>query len=388
MKRANPAKQASVELGKQVVRSPAEVVYAEELATLASVDVRERPPGWRLSPRAVRQFIIGGEDPVVHTWQGSRRKTVISRKFYGDDALVERCVVTLLGSRGLLLVGEPGTAKSMLSELMAAAISGASTLTVQGTAGTTDDQIKYSWNYALLLAEGPSPGALVPSPLYSGMKMGSVVRFEEITRCQPEIQDTLVSLLSEKCIQIPELSGDDGVLFAARGFNIIATANLRDRGVHEMSSALKRRFNFETVAPLADAAMELKLVRQQTEALLQESGIQVECSTDVMELLVAAFNDLRHGRTQEGTVVERPTTVMSTAEAVAVSHSAALDAAYFGNGCVEGGHVARHLLGTVLKDNPDDAKKLKHYFDAVVKGRSRSSKAWLQFYEARKTLRM
>ncbi len=372
---------------KRMLRPPAEVIYAEELAALAACDSGPRPSGWKLSPRAVRQFIVGTETPVVHVTQGTKKKTTITQKFYGDDSLVERCIVTLLGNRGLLLVGEPGTAKSMLSELLSAAISGNSLLTIQGTAGTTDDQIKYSWNYALLLAEGPSPRALVPSPLYSGMKTGALVRFEEITRCQPEIQDTLVSLLSDKCIQVPELPEPDAVRFAEKGFNIIGTANLRDRGVHEMSSALKRRFNFETVAPLADKGMELRLVKEQTEALLRESEVKVECPNDVLDLLVTTFNDLRHGRTQEGTVVEKPSTVMSTAEAVAVSHSAALDAAYFGNGRLESGHVARQLLGTVLKDNPDDLKKLKHYFDVVVKARGKGNKAWQQFYEAKKWLR-
>lgn len=374
-------------MSQRMVRPPAEVVYAEELAALAAADNNARPPGWRLSPRAVRQFIVGADAPITHTWQSAKQKTIVTQKFYGDDALVERCIVTLLGNRGLLLVGEPGTAKSMLSELLSSAVSGNSLLTIQGTAGTTDDQIKYSWNYALLLAEGPTLRALVPSPLYSGMKSGALVRFEEITRCQPEIQDTLVSLLSDKCIQVPELPGEDAVRFAEKGFNIIATANLRDRGVHEMSSALKRRFNFETVAPLADKAMELRLVKEQTESLLRESAVKVECPTDVLELLVTTFNDLRHGRTEEGTVVEKPSTVMSTAEAVAVSHSAALDAAYFGSGRLESGHVARQLLGTVLKDNPDDLKKLKHYFDVVVKARGKGSKTWQQFYEAKKWLR-
>jgi MoxR-like ATPase len=372
----------------RMVRPPAEVVYADELAALAANDPGVKPPGWNLSPRAVRQFILGSEGAALtHERDGAKLKTVITQKFYGDDALVERCIVTLLGNRGLLLVGEPGTAKSMLSELLSAAVSGNSLLTIQGTAGTTDDQIKYSWNYALLLAEGPSMRALVASPLFTGMKAGAIVRFEEITRCQPEIQDTLVSLLSEKTLQVPELTGGDGVLFAEKGFNIIATANLRDRGVHEMSSALKRRFNFETVAPLADKAMELKLVKEQTDTLLRESGVHVECPPDVLDLLVTTFNDLRHGRTLEGTVVEKPSTVMSTAEAVAVGHSAGLDAAYFGSSRMEGGHIARQILGTILKDNPDDLKKLKQYFEVVVKTRGKGSKAWQQFYEAKKWLR-
>ncbi len=370
------------------LRPPAELLHEAELAALAANDRDPRPPGWKLSPKAVRAFLLGSNgDALPHEWAGKKTKTIVAQKFYGDDALVERCIVTLLGNRGLLLVGEPGTAKSMISELLAAAVCGTSLLTIQGTAGTTDDHIRYSWNYALLLAEGPSPRALVSSPLYSAMQAGALVRFEEITRCQPEIQDTLVSLLSDKAMQVPELSGADGVLFAGKGFNVIATANLRDRGVHEMSSALKRRFNFETVAPLADHAMELRLVQEQTEALLRDSAVKVECPPDVLALLVTTFNDLRHGRTAEGTVVDRPSTVLSTAEAVAVSHSAALDAAYFGNARLGAGHVARQLLGTVLKDNPDDLKKLKHYFDVVVKARGKGSRTWQEFYEARKWLR-
>lgn len=360
---------------RSVLRPPAEHLHATELSALAAHDQGVRPAGWRLSPRAVRDFILGG-----HT----AGKGEITRKFYGEAALVERCIVTLLGSRALMLVGEPGTAKSLLSELLAAAITGNSTLTIQGTAGTTDDQIKYSWNYALLLAEGPTERALVASPLHRGMREGGLVRFEEVTRCQPEIQDTLVSLLSDKAMQIPELGGEKALLLAARGFNVIATANLRDRGVHEMSSALKRRFNFETVPPLADKVLELRLVREQTEALLRDSGVTVECPQPVLELLVAVFQDLRLGRTEEGGVVDRPSTVMSTAETIAVGHAAALDAAYFGEARLTCAHVARQLLGTAMKDNPDDVKKLRGYFDVVVKGRAKASPVWQEFYEARK----
>jgi MoxR-like ATPase len=377
-----------VSSSSRVVRQRAEVLYAEELAALAANDSGPRPEGWRLSPRAVRDFVVGSDRVLSHMWQGQQVKTVIRPKFYGDEALVERCIVTLAGHRALLLVGEPGTAKSMVSELLAAAVSGSSLLTIQGTAGTTDDQIRYSWNYALLLAEGPSLRALVPSPLYTGMKTGAVVRFEEITRCQPEIQDTLVSLLSEKVMQVPELTGSDGAVFAARGFNVIATANLRDRGVHEMSSALKRRFNFETVLPLADKGMELRLVKEQTDQLLEESGVKVECPPEVLELLVTTFNDLRHGRTAEGTVVEKPSTMLSTAEAVAVTHAAALDAAYFGHGRLRSAHVGRQLVGTVLKDNPEDLTKVKQYFEVVVKARAKGSKTWQEFFETRRWLRL
>jgi MoxR-like ATPase len=357
-----------------VLRAPAEQVHAEELARLRERDSGPRPPGWRLSPRAVRAFVVGDE------------KLGVRRKFYGDDALIDRCVVTLMSDRGLLLVGEPGTAKSMLSELLAAAVSGHSVCIVQGTAGTTEDQIKYAWNYALLLAEGPTPRALVGGPMHEAMQRGILCRFEEVTRVQPEIQDSLIGLLSEKVLHVPELDGEASTVFARPGFNVLATANIRDRGVHEMSSALKRRFNFETVRPIADRKLETQLVRERTQALLARAQVEVEFAPDVVELLVTAFNDLRQGVTGEGVVIEKPTAVMSSAEAVSVGYAACLDAHYFGDGSVGGEHVARQLIGTVLKDNPDDGKKLRHYFDVVVKQRAQRQAQWRRVLDARREL--
>jgi MoxR-like ATPase len=371
-----------------VLRQPAEIRYAEELAALAANDPGDRPPGWRLSPRAVRTFICGSDgDKLAYEWQGAKKKAPIARKFYGDDILVERAVIGLSGNRGVLLVGEPGTAKSMLSELLAAAISGTSLNVIQGTAATTEDQIRYSWNYALLLAEGPTPRALVPSALYTAMSSGILARFEEITRCPPEVQDTLVSILSEKVMMVPELEADHRAVFARPGFNVIATANTRDRGVHEMSSALKRRFNFETVPPLRDLEAEIDLVRQECGRLLADAGSASTIDRDVVELLVTTFQDLRQGVTAEGTQVEKPTSVMSTAEAVSVALSAGLDARYYGKGRVTPAEIGRHIAGAVLKDSAEDLQKLRHYFDVVVHKRSKERKGlWEEFYKARKWL--
>lgn len=372
---------------QHALRPPAEVVYDRELAALAASDSGPRPQGWKLSPRAVRAFVLGAKNPLAHEWNGTRTETPITRKFFGDDVLIERAIISLAGNRGLLLVGEPGTAKTMLSELLTAAISGTSTNTIQGTAGTTEDQIKYSWNYALLLAEGPSERSLVPSPLYVGMRDGLLTRFEEITRCPPEIQDALVSVLSDKVLIIPELHGDERVLLAKPGFNVIATANIRDRGVNEMSSALKRRFNFETVQPIRDLKLEVRLVSEQTERLLADAGAAVRLDRDVVELLVTTFHELREGETADGQKLERPTTTMSTAEAVSVGLAAGLDAYYYGDGTINGEHVVRHLAGGVIKDNADDLKRLRHYFDTVVRPRGeKRGGAWKQYAQARRWL--
>ncbi|MBR0528747.1 MAG: AAA family ATPase [Ruminococcus sp.] len=353
------------------IKPPVEVRYADQLAALEASDTGKKPENWRLSPKAVRTFILGGEAGGVK----------IPRKFYGNDALVERCIITLAGSRGLMLVGEPGTAKTMLSELLSAACCGVSTNTVQGTAGTTEDMIKYSWNYALLLSKGPCREALVPSPLLVGMEKGIFARFEEITRTPAEIQDSLISVMSDQILNIPEL-GDEGLVLAKPGFNIIGTANTRDKGVNEMSGALKRRFNFETVMPIADVRLEKEIIIREAEDMAKAGHIDCPIDTDVAELLAVTYHELREGRTAEGTVVEKPAAVMSTAEAVSVYYQTISHSWYFGDGKTDMGLLTENLLGAVCKENKDDLEKLKAYFRTAVTAKAKKvGGAWKAYSE-------
>jgi MoxR-like ATPase len=361
---------ASIE---HIQRPPAEVLHAAELAALATEDAgAQRPDGWRLTPRSVLRFILG--DP----------KLGIARKFVGERAFLERSIVALATNRGLMLVGEPGTAKSWLSELLAAAISGDSTLTIQGSAGTTEDAIRYSWNYALLVAEGPSLRALVPAPLHRGMSDGKLVRFEEITRCPVEIQDTLLSVLSDRVLLVPELAGAERTVFARAGFNVIATANLKDRGVNEMSAALKRRFNFETVVPISDLAEELDLVKRETERLFEKAAIPTSLPGPVLEVLVTCFRELRTGKTESGEALEPLSTAMSTAEAIGVGFTAGAHAHYFEGREATPEHIVHALIGSAFKDSADDLKKLRSYFNHVAKARKAAH--WEAFHAARKLL--
>lgn len=377
----HPTRPAEVAEPRTRQRDPAEIEFADQLEALRAQDAVDRPAGWLLSPRLVRDFICGRREPA----HGPSGAVPINRKFFGDDALIERAIVTLATDRGLMLIGEPGTAKSMVSELLAAAISGASHLTIQGSAATTEDQIKYTWNYALLLAKGPCPEALVPAPLLTAMRTGRLVRFEEITRCALEVQDVIVPVLSERLLVIPELEGPDGLVFARPGFNVIATANTRDRGVNEMSAALKRRFNFETVRPIPELADEIELVQREVGRHLDRLGGGVPLDRAVTELLVTTFHELRNGRTVDGAAIQQPGGVLSTAEAVAVGLSAALHAKFYGSGTAGPEEVARHLSGSLFKDE-DDRKALKSYFTVTVKGRAASSDLWQRFFKARRHL--
>jgi MoxR-like ATPase len=368
-----PATQTSANDRPTLQRPPAEILHAAELQQLRDRDGESpRPQNWQLTPRSTLDFILGNPD------------LKISPKFVGGRSLLERCIVALATNRGLMLIGEPGTAKSYLSELLTAAISNDSTLTIQGSAGTTEDAMKYSWNYALLLAEGPSERALVPAPLYRGMQHGKIVRFEEITRCPLEMQDTLLSILSDRVMAIPEREDDGRNLYAQMGFNVIATANTRDRGVNEMSAALKRRFNFETIPPINDLRRELDLVQQQTDRLLTQAQIPISLPPELTEILVTTFHELRTGKTIDGKALEPLSTVMSTAEAVSVGYAAGIHGYYYNDGKVAADHIIQSLLGSAIKDSTDDLKKLQHYFHQVVQGRKGDS--WKQYYAGGKQL--
>ncbi|MBN3725383.1 ATP-binding protein [Burkholderia sp. Ac-20379] len=359
-------------------RPPAENQYADQLARLKAEDAdNPKPPGWHLSLLAARAFIAGD------------RALDIAPKIVAPVASIERMLVTLATGRGLMLVGEPGTAKSMLSELLAAAISGVSTLTIQGGASVTEDQIKYGWNYALLINEGPSPRALVPAPLYQGMQDGRIVRFEEITRAPLEVQDCLLGMLSDRVMAVPELPGEHGMLYARAGFNVIATANTRDRGVNEMSAALKRRFDFETVFPILDFDSELALVQDASARLLAQSGIPTTVPQPVLDLLISTFRDLRGAGPASGAAggdgaMDRLSAVMSTAEAVNVAHAVGVRAWFLERREGSPQDLVDCIAGTIVKDNPDDRTKLRRYFEQ--KAAKREGAHWRAYYAARHRL--
>jgi MoxR-like ATPase len=363
----------------EVLRQPAEVRYADQLEALRQNDPDTPPPPWRLSPRPVLTYILGGK-PLRAKLNGKSAEVPITRKFFGDDDVVERAIVTLASERALLLVGEPGTGKSWLSEHLAAAICGSSTLTIQGTAGTTEEHIKYSWNIARVIAEGPTPNNLIPSPTMVAMRTGALLRFEEITRCVPDVQDALVSILSDKAIAIPELP-DANMVWAKPGFNVIATANTRDQGVNELSAALKRRFNYIHIPIIGDQKTEIEVVQQRSAELLERYDLPTRLAPPVIELLATVFREIRDGKTADGVSLKKPSTTLSTAEAIAVALESALRARFFGSGQVSTGDIARNLVGSIVKEDLGDLAALKEYVVLVAKKRATKDKAWKEFHD-------
>ena len=351
-----------------VLRAHAEQQHADELATLAKTDDRPRPPNWRLSPWAVATYVLGGEAPDG---------TPISPKYLGSRRLIEVAIATLATDRALLLLGVPGTAKTWLSEHLAAAISGDSTQLVQGTSGTAEESIRYGWNYARLLAEGPSPQALVASPVLRSMETGGIARIEELTRIPSDVQDALITILSEKTLPIPEL---DSEVQARGGFNIIATANDRDRGVNDLSAALKRRFNVVILPLPDDTESEVEIVRLRVQQLGQSLELPVELENlDEIRRVVTVFRELRDGVTADGrTKIKSPSGTLSTAEAISVVTSGIALAAHFGDGVVRAEDVAAGLHGAVVKDPVQDRIVWQEYLEAVVRER----KPWNDLYRA------
>lgn len=377
---AKKTETASPSSAAEVLREPAEVRYADQLEALKQNDAETPPADWRLSPRSVLAYVVGGKTLKAKI-DGKAVDVPITRKFFGDDGIVERAIVTLASDRALLLIGEPGTGKSWLSEHLAAAISGTSILTIQGTAGTTEEHIKYSWNIARVIAEGPKPDNLIPSPTMLAMRRGGLLRFEELTRCVPDVQDALVSILSDKAIAVPELP-DDNMVWARPGFNVIATANTRDQGVNELSAALKRRFNYIYIPIVGDQKTEVKIVQQRSAELLERYHLPTKLLPPVIELLATVFREIRNGKTSDGVSLKKPTTTLSTAEAIGVALDAALSAQFFGNGDVGPADIARNMVGVVVKEDQEDRDSLKEYAALVAKKRGVKEKVWKEFHDA------
>jgi MoxR-like ATPase len=351
-----------------VLRAPAEVLFARELDALAAADRHEKPPGWRMSPRAVLTYITGGTVGDVR----------ITPKYIGYQRLVEIAISTLVTDRALLLIGEPGTAKSWLSEHLAAAINGDSSKVVQGTAGTTEEQVRYTWNYAMLIARGPSPEALIPSPILRAMESGTLARFEEVTRCASEVQDAMISILSEKSIAIPELKTE---VPAKRGFSVIATANTRDRGVNDMSAALKRRFNIVVLPTPKTIESEIDIVSKRVRDLSVNLRLRAKVpSAEAIEKVVTIFRELRTGQTLDGKAkLKTPSGVLSTAEAISVLANSMALAGNFGSGEVGPQDLASAIQGSVVKDEEKDRVVWQEYLANVLKKRGAE---WRPLYSA------
>lgn len=351
-----------------VLRQHAEQQFAEELHELARADARPRPPNWQMSPWAVAKYILGGKLDSGFE---------VTPKYTGNTRTIEIAIATLATDRALLLLGVPGTAKTWVSEHLAAAISGDSTLVVQGTAGTSEEAIRYGWNYARLLAEGPSMNALVPGPIKLAMQAGKIARVEELTRIPSDVQDTLISILSEKSLPIPELNSE---VQAVKGFNVIATANNRDRGVNELSSALKRRFN-TVVLPLPETLEEeVEIVDRRVKQIGSALELPAEApALEEIRRVVTVFRELRSGVTLDGkTKLKSPSATLSTAEAISVINNGLSLAAHFGDGRLRAPDLASSVVGAVVKDPVQDRVVWQEYLETVVKERD----GWKDLYRA------
>lgn len=354
------------------IRQHSEIQFATELDELKKQDTDKRPPNWLLSPRAVVTYLVGGK---------LKNGFEITPKYIGNRRLMEIAVATLTTDRALLLYGLPGTAKSWVAEHLAAAISGNSTLLIQGTAGVGEEAIRYGWNYARLLTEGPTTSAIVETPMMKAMKDGKIARIEELTRISADVQDTLITILSEKIMPVPELNME---IQAIKGFNVIATANNRDKGVNELSGALKRRFNTVILPVPESIEEEINIVQTRVSSLSKALELPAEApALREIQRIVTIFRELRSGITEDGkTKIKTPTGTMSTAEAISVVNNGLALAAHFGDGKLNSQDLAAGLVGAVVKDPVKDKVVWNEYLETIVKTRE----DWRDVYRACKEI--
>ena len=310
-----------------LLRQHAEQQFAEELHELKKNETNSVPENWEMSPQSVVTYLMGGK---------LKNGFEVSPKYIGNRRLMEIAVATLVTDRALLLYGLPGTAKSWVSE-----------------------------------------GALVQTPIMKAMQEGKIGRIEELTRIGSDVQDTLITILSEKTLPVPELNKE---VQAIRGFNIIATANNRDKGVNDLSSALKRRFN-TVILPLPDSIdEEIDIVRRRVESF--EKVMQLPAERPALEEIrrvVTIFRELRQGATNDGkTKLKTPSGTLSTAEAISVVNNGLAMAGYFGDGQIHAEDLVSGILGAVVKDPVQDKVVWQEYMETVVKNRD----GWKDIYRA------
>jgi Mg-chelatase subunit ChlI len=213
----------------------------------------------------------------------------------------------------------------------------------------------------------------------TAMERGEIGRIEELTRCTSDVQDALISILSEKYINIPELKSD-GVVFAKPGFNIIATANSRDRGVNDLSTALKRRFNFVTIPTVTNKKAEKEIVIFRTRELLDRNHFKVDVPPALLDILLQTFSDLREAAAAATSEDGKLESSLSTAEQIGVLEDAVLHGQFFGDSSLKAATLASSLVGTLVRRIPEDVSALSKAWHSVIDKHAKEQKgAWEEF---------
>ncbi|MCX7371208.1 MAG: MoxR family ATPase [Alphaproteobacteria bacterium] len=185
----------------------------------------------------------------------ARMRSSIGRVIFGQDAVVEQVLITLLSGGHVLLVGVPGLGKTKLVETLGTVL-GLDERRVQFTPDLMPADILGS-EVLEEDAHGRRAFRFIKGPIFCQLLMA-----DEINRASPRTQSALLQAMQEKKVAV---GGE--IIPLPEPFHVLATQNpIEQEGTYPLPEAQLDRFLLEIQVEYPDAAAERAMLLATTGA--------------------------------------------------------------------------------------------------------------------------